>query len=51
MEKCNKIDYTKIGLPEDLLTSLAKVLIPEIRKFYETEEGKNYFKRWLAKQS
>ena len=49
MNKYNKIDYTNIELPEDLLTSFAKALAPEIRKFYDSDEGKAYYEKWLAK--
>ena len=38
MNKYNKIDYTNIELPEELLTSFAKALAPEIRKFYDSDE-------------
>lgn len=49
MNKYNKIDYTNIELPEELLTSFAKALAPEIRKFYDSNEGKAYYEKWLAK--
>lgn len=49
MNKYNKIDYTNIELPEELLTSFAKALALEIRKFYDSDEGKAYYKKWLAK--
>lgn len=49
MNKYNKIDYTNIELPEELLTSFAKALAPEIRKFYDCDEGKAYYEKWLEK--
>ena len=49
MKKYSKIDHTKVELPEKLLTSFAKALAPEIRKFYDSYEGKAYFEKWLAK--
>ena len=49
MKKYTRIDYTKVELPEELLTSFAKALAPEIRKFYNSDEGKAYFEKWLAK--
>ena len=49
MNKYNKIDYTNIELPEELLISFAKALAPEIRKFYDSDEGKAYYEKWLAK--
>lgn len=48
MKKYSKIDYTNIELPEELLASFAKALVPEIRKFYDSDEGKAYFEKWLA---
>ena len=44
-----EIDYAKIELPEELLTAFAKALAPEIRSFYNSDEGKAYFERWLTK--
>ena len=46
MKKYTRIDYTKVELPEELLTSFAKALAPEIRKFYDSDEGKAYFEKW-----
>ena len=46
MTKRPKID---VALPEELLNSFAKALAPEIRAFYESDEGKAYFEKWLAK--
>ena len=46
MTKRSKID---IALPEELLNSFAKALEPEIRAFYDSDEGKAYFEKWLAK--
>ena len=44
-----EIDYTKIELPEELLTALAKALAPEISSFYNSKEGQAYFEKWLTK--
>lgn len=49
MKKHPKIDYNKMELSNELLTSFAKVLVPEIRKFYNSDEGKAYFESWLMK--
>lgn len=49
MKKYTRIDYTKVELPEELLTFFAKELAPEIRKFYDSDEGKAYFEKWLTK--
>lgn len=44
-----KINYTDIALPTDMLDAFAKFLTPEIRKFYQSDEGKEYFENWLKK--
>ena len=50
MKKYTRIDYTKVELSRTkLLTSFAKALAPEIRKFYDSDEGKAYFEKWLTK--
>ncbi len=46
MTKRQKID---VALPEELLNSFAKALMPEIRAFYDSDLGKAYFEKWLAK--
>ena len=40
---------TPVELPEELLTSFAKSLAPEIVKFYQSEEGKVYYAEWLKR--
>jgi hypothetical protein len=49
MEKYEIIDYSKIELPDELLTSFAKAFAPQLREFYESDEGKAYFENWLKK--
>ena len=49
MTNYHKIDYVKVKLPEELLISFAKALVPEIRKFYQSDEGKAYFENWLKR--
>ena len=44
-----KINYKDIELPTDVLDAFAKFLTPEIRKFYQSEAGKEYFENWLTK--
>ena len=40
---------TSVELPEELLISFAKFLGPEIVKFYQSDEGKEYYAEWLKK--
>lgn len=38
------------GIPNDVMESLARALLPEIRAFYESEEGKAAFEQWKAER-
>ena len=49
MGKYRKIDYTQVALPEELLTSFVKAMLPELRKFYASDEGRTYFAKWFLK--
>ena len=49
MRENHKIDYREIALPEEVLTSFAKALLPELRKFYSSDEGNVYYEKWLSK--
>lgn len=49
MEKYEIIDYSKIELPDELLTTFAQAFAPQLRKFYESDKGKSYFDNWLKK--
>lgn len=44
-----EFNHNEAELPKELLTSFAKFLVPEIRKFYQSEEGKAYYEKWLKK--
>lgn len=35
-----------IELPQNIIDSFARFLVPEIRKYYESEEGQKELKRW-----
>lgn len=47
MESEAEIRTNDMELPEELLISFAKFLAPEIREFYQSDEGKAYFEEWL----
>ncbi len=49
MEKYKMIDYSMIELPDELLTTFAEAFAPQLRTFYEGDEGKAYFEKWLKK--
>lgn len=38
-----------LQLPKNLLKEYAMFLVPEILKFYKSEEGKRYYAEWLKK--
>ena len=39
----------KFEFSEKTLTSFAKALVPDIREFYQSKEGQQYFERWLKR--
>jgi len=38
------------GIPQYAMESLARCLLPEIQKFFESEEGKREFEEWKKEQ-
>ena len=45
------IDNNSSEIPEYVYESLARSLLPVIQKYYESEDGKNAYAEWKAKQS
>lgn len=45
----NKTDYGA-RVPDFEIEELARIFLPEIRKFYESEEGQRLFEEWKEKQ-
>lgn len=39
-----------VELPQSVIQSFARFLLPEIRKFYESDEGKLEFQKYTAQQ-
>ena len=39
------------GIPQHEMEALARVLLPEIEKFYASEEGQRQFTQWQAEQA
>jgi len=37
-------------LPQELIDSFARFLVPEIRRYHETEQGRQGLKEWEAKR-
>lgn len=38
------------GVPEHEIEALARCLLPEIQRFFESEEGKREFEKWKREQ-
>ena len=49
--KSTKRKANSFGIPEHELEALARVLIPELEKYFESEEGQREFAEWKAQQS
>lgn len=39
-----------IELPQTVIESFARFLVPEIRKYYESEDGRREFEQWQRQQ-
>ena len=39
-----------VELPQSVIESFARFLLPEIRKFYASEKGQQTFKEWQKRQ-
>jgi len=44
-----KTDYVT-GIPKHEIESLARCVLPEIQRFFESPDGKREFEEWKAKQ-
>ena len=40
-----------IELPQSIIDSFARFLVPEIRKYYDSERGQKEFTEWTIKQN
>ncbi|MBQ6059203.1 MAG: hypothetical protein IJL39_04010 [Clostridia bacterium] len=40
-----------IELPQAIIDSFARFLVPEIRKYYESEQGQKEFEEWEEEQA
>ena len=49
MAKKKPNDYG-LGIPFHEVEALARVLLPEIQKFFESEEGQQEFRSWKERQ-
>lgn len=37
-------------IPQYIIDGIARMLLPEIQKFYESDEGKELFEKWKEEQ-
>ena len=44
------VEYNDIELPQSVIDSFARFLVPEIRKYYDSEQGQREFAEWNKKQ-
>ena len=49
-KESNQASIHEIELPQEIVESFARFLVPEIRKYYESEQGQKEFAEWEAKQ-
>ena len=40
----------EIELPQSIVDSFARFLVPEIRKYYDSEQGQKEFSKWQNEQ-
>lgn len=50
MARKKKINDYGTGIPLHEVEALARVLLPEIQKFFESEEGQREFAEWKARR-
>ena len=48
-EQSNKTDR-EIELPQAIIETFARFLVPEIRKYYDNEQGQREFAEWQETQ-
>ncbi len=50
MARKKKVNDYGTGIPYHEVDALARVLLPEIQAFFESEEGQREFAEWKAQQ-
>ena len=50
MARKRKVNDYGTGIPVHEVDALARVLLPEIQAFFESEEGQQEFAEWKAQQ-
>lgn len=50
MAKNKKVNDYGTGIPQHEIEAFARVLLPEIEKFYASEDGQRQFAQWKEEQ-
>ena len=50
MARKKRIKDYGTGIPQHEIEALARCLLPEMQKFFESEEGKREFEEWKQQQ-
>ena len=43
-------DKVKSDIPDEVIESLARCILPSIRAYFESEEGQKEYKEWIEKK-
>ena len=43
----SNIDYNQVEVSKEMLDSFASAVASEIKAFYDSEEGRNYYNKWI----
>lgn len=46
IKKENEFEYNINDIPKDVIRELAKTFMPDIIEFYDSEEGRIFYKNW-----
>lgn len=46
MSKAKKIPRNDLGIPENQMESLARILLPILRNYLESDEGRKDYEKW-----
>ena len=45
-----KTETCQVELPQAIIETFARFLVPEIRKYYDSEQGQREFEKWQVEQ-
>ena len=50
-DRCGAIDEDLLEIPQQALDSFARMLLPKLQLFFESDEGKREFEQWRLQQA